>query len=172
MEAHWIVLLVAVIPFWLLQNVIHELSHGLTLRLGWNWDFKIWPFPSTALGRFTFAHVKYMKNSESTDPPEAGWALVSIMPRIVNIVFILISAFFLAVFSNMVVSILFLLFMWTNLIDFCVGMLSSLREPNKSDIWKFQSYLGIPKDYLRYTCVGMTIYQGAFVIVATLLKLL
>lgn len=172
MEAHWIVLLVAIIPFWLLQNVIHELSHGLTLKLGWGWKFKIWPFPSTKLGRFTFAHVTYEKTPDSADPPEYGWALVSIMPRIVNVAFIALSSLLLAVFANKIVSVLVLVFMWTNLIDFCVGLLSSLRSSNQADIWRFQARLGIPVDYLRYSCVGLVVYQAAFVIVATLLKLL
>ena len=72
MEAHWITLFIVLIPLWLLQNIVHELSHGLTLKMGWDWDFKIWPFPSKKLGRFTFAHVTYQKKPTSKDPGDSG----------------------------------------------------------------------------------------------------
>lgn len=172
MEAQWITLLIAIIPLWLLQNVIHELSHGLTLYLGWDWKFKIWPFPSKRLGRFTFAHVKYERVEKSKEPPNCGWALVSIMPRIVNIVLITLLMILTLSIPNKIASMALLVFMWTNLIDFCVGLLSSLKNPNMSDIWKFQQRLGVPVDYLRYSCVGLTIYMGAAVVITTLIELI
>jgi hypothetical protein len=172
MEAHWIVLCVVIVPFWLLQNVIHELSHGLTLKLGWKWNFEIWPFPSNRLGRFTFACITYEENLNSKNPGDSGWALVSIMPRIINIILIFLLVSMLALCTNKIISIILLVFVWTNLIDFCVGLLSSLKKPNQSDIWEFQKYLGVPVNYLRYSCVGFVIYQSVAVIVATLIKLL
>lgn len=172
MNAQWVTLLIVIIPLWFLQNVVHELSHGLTLKLGWGWNFKLWPFPSNKLGRFTFACTMYESTPSSKDPGDNGWALVSIMPRVVNIILMFLMAILLAVCSNMIISIVFLAFMWTNLIDFCVGMLSSLNKPNKSDIWEFQKRLEIPINYLRYSCVGLAVYQSLAVIITTLIKLL
>jgi len=172
MDAQWITFFIVLMPIWLLQNVVHELSHGLTVKLGWGWTFKIWPFPSNRLGRTTLACTIWEKTATSKDPGDSGWALVSIMPRITNMVLILLLAMLLAVCSNEIISMIFLVFMWANLIDFCVGILSSLRKQNKSDIWMFKEYLGIPTNYLRYSCVGFAIYQTIAVVVTTLIKLL
>jgi len=171
METHLIVLLITIIPFWLLQNIIHELSHGLTLYIGWKWDFKIWPFPSKKLGRFTFAHTEYKRTLKSKEPDNRGWALISIIPKIVNIIFILLCTLFLFLISNNIISILFLIFLYTNSIDFCVGLLSSLRDPNNSDIWKFRDYFQISTNYLKYWCVSISISQIVMVILITIYKL-
>lgn len=156
MAAHWIVLLIVLVPLWLLQNVIHELSHGLTLWAGWRWGFKIWPFPSKKLGRFTFAHVIYHRTEESKDPDNKGWALIAIMPRITNVVLITLALVPSMLISNKAIAMPFLIFMWTNLIDMCVGLLTSLKSPNKADIWVFQDKLQVPTDHLRYICVSVS----------------
>jgi hypothetical protein len=172
MEAQWITFLLVIVPIWFLQNVIHELSHGLTIKLGCGWNFKIWPFPSNKLGRFTFAHTIWEKTASSKDPTDSGWALIYIMPRLTNIMFMMLSVILLYVCSNTILSMILLVFMWTNFVDFCVGLFSSLKKPSKSDIWRFRDCLGIPINYLKYSCIGFIIYQSISVITTTLIKLL
>lgn len=157
MATHWIVLLIAILPFWLLQNIIHELAHGLALRLGWGWKFTIWPFPSMKLGRFTFAHVLYEPTETSTTPSSRGWGLVSIMPRIVNGVFFMCSTVLATVLRTIcpVAAVLCALFAACNLADFTFGVAGIFRrEPNQSDIWRFQAYFGIDPYNLRWVAVA------------------
>lgn len=169
MEAHWIVFLVLLIPFWLLQNTIHELSHGLTRYIGWKWKFKLWPFPSWKLGRFTFAHVKYEKTPESKELNNKDRALVSVMPKIVSAVFIIIATISSAAISNDVASIIFLMFAFFNFIDFCAGFVSVFfREPNESDMWRFQRYLDLPVKLYKLVSVGAILFLSLPVVLSTI----
>lgn len=169
MEAHWIVFLVLLIPFWLLQNTIHELSHGLTRYLGWKWNFKLWPFPSWKLGRFTFAHVKYEKTEESEELTNHDKALVSVMPKIVNSVLIILATLLSVAFSNKVASIIFLLFAWCNFVDFCFGFFSVLfREPNQSDMWRFQRFLNLPVKLYKLVSIGAMVYMALLILFSTI----
>jgi hypothetical protein len=174
MAVHWIVLLVAIIPFWLLQNIIHELAHGLALWFGWGWNFSIYPLPSMKLSRFTFAHVIYKPTATSETPTSRGWGLVSIMPRIVNGVFLMVAAT-LATFLQTVSpvsAVLCVLFAVCNLVDFSVGMVGIFRkEPNQSDIWRFQSYIGFDVYKLR-KLAAISIFLGwVFLAIPTYLLL-
>jgi len=172
MAVHWIVLLAAIIPFWLLQNIIHELAHGLALRLGWGWKFSIYPFPSTKLGRFTFAHVIYEPTATSGTPTSQGWGLVSIMPRIVNGVFLMTAATLAAVLRTVspVAAVLCALFAACNLVDFSVGMAGIFRkDPNQSDIWRFQSYIGIDVYKLRWLAAISILLGWVFLAIPTYL---
>jgi len=169
METKWIVFLVLLIPFWLLQNTIHELSHGLTRYIGWKWKFKLWPFPSWKLGRFTFAHVKYEKTEESKELTDKDKALVSVMPKIVNAVFIIMAAILSAAITNKVASIIFLTFTWFNFIDFCTGFVSVFfREPNESDMWRFQRRLDLPVKLFKALSVGAIIYMALPIALSTI----
>lgn len=170
MAVHWIVFLAALIPFWFLQNVIHELAHGLTMWLGWGWKFKIWPFPSNKLGSFTFAHVLYEPTATSRAPSNRGRALVSIMPKIINGIFITISAALTAILASAptVVIALFALFAACNLIDFSVGMVSIFRkEPNQSDLWRFKTYIDMDTYNLRWLAAGFILLGWLFMTVPT-----
>lgn len=172
MAVHWIVLLVAIIPFWLLQNIIHELSHGLALRFGWGWKFSIYPFPSMKLGRFTFAHVIYEPTATSGTPTNKGWGLVSIMPRIVNGAFFMMAVTLATLLRTVspIAAVLCALFAACNLVDFSVGMAGIFRrEPNQSDIWRFQSYIGIDVYKLRWLAAITILFGWACIVVPTLL---
>lgn len=173
METHWIVLFVCVIPFWFLQNVIHELSHGLAMYLGWKWKFKIWPFPSNRLGRFTFAHVKYERTNESKDLSDLGRGFVSIAPQLVNCVLITLTlvALLCWVSSAIVWSAILVLFMWTNFIDLSANLSTLLRSSGNTDIWKFKRYQNIPLNLLRYSCTGIVVWYAWLVIITTWVKL-
>lgn len=169
METHWIVFLVLLVPFWLLQNIIHELSHGLTRYFGWKWKFKIWPFPSNKLGRFTWAHVIYEKTAESKELKNEDVALVSVMPKIVNAVLIIVAGILSVAFSNSIASIIFLLLAWCNFVDFCVGFVSVFfKEPNESDMWQFQRNLDLPIRMFKIISIGATIYVALPILLSTL----
>jgi hypothetical protein len=172
MAVHWIVLLVALVPFWLLQNIIHELAHGLALRLGWGWRFSIWPFPSMKLGQFTFAHVIYEPTVTAVAPTSKGWGLVSIMPKIVNVVFLIVTAVLATALRTVspVAAVLCALFASCNLVDFSVGMAGIFRqEPNQSDIWRFQSYIGVDVYKLRWLAALSILLGWACMVVPTYL---
>lgn len=171
MPVHWIILLVAIFPFWLLQNIIHELAHGLALRIGWGWRFSIWPFPSTRLGRLTFAHVVYEPTSASSMPDNAGWALVSIMPRLANGALILVSSVLSLLLKPwlMVAAVLLALFATCNLIDLIVGMAGIFRAgPNQTDIWRYQTYTGADVARMRWVAVLAILLALACVAAPTL----
>jgi len=165
---------VAIFPFWLLQNVIHELAHGLALRVGWGWWFSIWPFPSTKLGRFTFAHVVYEPTPTSSVPDNRGWALVSIMPRLVNGALILVAALLSVLLTSwsMDVAVLLTLLAFYNLIDFIVGMVGIFRsEPNQADIWRYQSYMNADVGKMRWVAAA-TILLAVACVAVPILRLL
>ena len=162
MEIHWIVLLCSILPLWLLQNTIHKLAHSLTIYMGWKWKFSIYPFPSKRLdGRFTFAHVLYEMTEESKMPSKYGIALVSIMPKITNILFILKAqlwaVFFMEIPSISLIALLFSLF---NFIDFAFGALQIFRSKldNAIDIWDFQYNSEISIKTIRISVIFWTVY--------------
>jgi hypothetical protein len=166
----WIIIACSILPLWFLQNVIHELAHGLTVKIGWGWDFSIYPFPSNKLGRFTFAHVKYTNNENSKVIPEKGFGLVSAMPKIVNIVLIVLSALFIAIFYNNVYVVApLIVFTWCNYIDFTVGMLSIFKaNKTKSDIWRIQKHLNVDVKFLQilsaFSVAGFGLYSVAMTV--------
>ena len=164
---NWITILISIPILWLLQNIIHELSHGLTMKLGWSWDFKIWPFPSNRLGRFTFAHVKYFKNKNSKEVSEKERSLVSIMPKISNLIFIFLSGIFLyfQIGPAILLSIL-VVFMLCNYIDFIVGTQSIFRnskKDSKSDIWRFQRSLDLDLSKMRVIVALILVLLTVFI---------
>lgn len=169
MAIHWIIFLISILPFWLLQNVIHELSHALTIFFGWKWKFNIWPFPSKRLGRFTFANVVYMPTSESLPLEKKDWALVSIMPRIINGVFVTISSI-LAMFLHhvsMIPTLLLVLFSWCNLVDYCFGMSSIFRsEPRETDIWKYKMNMEADISKMRFIASITMMFFTAIVVIS------
>jgi len=148
--------LIAFLPMWLLQNYIHELSHGLAMRLGWKWSFKVWPFPSKKLGRFTWAHVIYFKTESSKEISKPSRGFVAIVPKIVNLVFILFGFLALMLSSGCgICSTLLLMFMFYNFIDYFVGLLSVFRsKPTDTDLWRFQQNLNIDKNTLRICVIA------------------
>jgi hypothetical protein len=163
-----VLILIVLVPFWFLQNIIHELAHGLAIRIGWGWKFSIWPFPSKKLGRFTFAHVIYEPTAASQTPTNKGWALISIMPRIVNSGLILISTTLsdILVSVSPVAAVLCALFAACNLVDFSVGMAGIFRnEPNQSDIWRFQTYMEFDVFKLRWLAAFSILFGWALLAV-------
>ena len=171
----WILLLAALVPFWLLQNIIHELAHGLTMRLGWAWRFRIWPFPSMKLGRFTFAHVVYEPSAASGTPTNKGWALVSIMPKLVNVAFMILGTVLSIVLRpvSMATAGLLVLFAVCNAVDFSVGMTRIFcRNPDEADIWKFQSYMEMDVYRLRWLSASIVVAAVGVVATATILFIL
>jgi hypothetical protein len=165
MALHWIVCLIAILPLWLLQNVIHELSHGLTLWIGWRWKFSIYPLPSTKLGRFTFAHVTYSPTASSREPAPGDWALVSIMPKIVNCVFMMLGQVGAALFESCpAVALPLALFAVFNYIDFAVGMLGIFKDKKENDLWKFQAGTEIPVRTVRIASAALVGFLGAFTV--------
>lgn len=150
MALHWIIALIALLPMWLLQNYIHELAHGLMLWFGWRWKFKVFPFPSTKLGRFTWAHVTYEPTPSSREPSSKGWALVSIMPRIVNMVLIPVSSILSVVLlAHPIPAVLLSMFALFNFVDFTAGATGIFRKKRQTDIWSFQSRMNWSLPTLR-----------------------
>lgn len=133
----WLILFV-LIPLWFLQNVIHETAHGLVVKI-FKWDFIIYPYPNTKLGRFTFASVLFIQppNSQNLTAGQIAW--VYGMPKLVNLVFIAVlnSILFLAPLNFYVFTVLSA-FLLTNLVDFQSGFFSLLRNVLEADWTRLQ----------------------------------
>jgi hypothetical protein len=136
--------------------VIHEAAHGITIGLGWKYKFSIWPFPSMRLGRFTFACVTYEPTSESKPVSDFGWALVAIMPKVVNVVLVCLSQV-CVVFVSPHIALPILLVPWFNLVDFSTAVISIFKTQNKSDTWEFQRLTGVSVVGLRIVVLGILV---------------
>ena len=134
-------------PFWFLQNCIHELSHGLTLYSS-GCRFKIIPWPSKYKGRWYFALCQWTK---WTNPSNKLKALMNIMPRISNFVFILLSYILIFSIQNEYLSAVLAVFVACNLIDFAVGLIPAYysQPKNTTDIWRFVKNLTFPIKYVK-----------------------
>lgn len=179
-DLSWWVVLAAIIPGYLIQNCIHEVSHGLTL-LPWGWTFTIHPYPlfmndttdtrHFALTRlswfipskrpegeqisFYFALCEYQDNGKPP-PSKAGWAVCDIAPRISNIVFI-VGSFVAYKLIGMPQwgSTLLAVFVACNLIDYLTAFGIFWGKRRDTDIWYFQESSGVNLWVLR-VLVGLT----------------
>lgn len=123
----WWIALIAALPVWLLQNVMHELMHGLAI-LPWGWRFKIWPFPGRINGRFYFAYVEYL-NVNNITIPGYGWVAVHLMPKIYNLMVLLVGTLlFLFVPFGAVGHTIITTLIIAQLIDFTTGMVALFRS--------------------------------------------
>jgi len=102
---NWWLVLALFVPFWLLQNIIHEISHGLVV-FSRGWGFQIYPVFHWAhrdngraryfwnppprqqrkVGEWQwyFARVVYKQDEGAKDITPKGWLLVALAPRITN----------------------------------------------------------------------------------------
>lgn len=148
----WIILAI-IAPLWLLQNTIHELSHGLTIRYLCNFDFKIWPFPSNDLGRFTFAHTTFIPRENSTDPTDRDYVFIFGAPLFVNIAMILVLYVIIFILPA-TIALPISLMCWFNLIDFSMAF-SIFKSDGVSDIWTIKKLSEISIDKLRWIVLGV-----------------
>lgn len=172
MAFHWIICLIAVLPFWLLQNIIHEAAHGLTMWFGWRWKFSIYPFPSKKLGRFTWAHVTYSSGSDSRDVDDDGKALVAIMPKIVNGVFMVGGQLLAGAISVPAAVLPLAMFATFNYIDFIVGMLGIFKSNKQNDLWQFQHHIGISAGRIKLASGALIAVMGIFTVFADIIHLI
>jgi hypothetical protein len=144
---------------WFLQNLIHELSHGLYIWVIYRWKFKIHPFPSKQLGEFTWSYISYMPKNKSKKIYVNGWASISIFPKIVNIILFSISGISL-IFISKKIYIFILIFMFFNFIDFSSGLLHIFHKKNDSDIWDFICYSKIPLRKIKILSLVWIIFMS------------
>ena len=152
MNIFWITILISIIPLWALQNILHELTHGLTIKLGWKWNFTLYPYPNTKLGRFAFASVLYEKVAGSKDMTVKDNGIVAVMPKFMNLFFIILSSILAICFlHNTIIFGILLVFIVTNFIDFVFGILTLFRSAPKEgvDLWIFQEGFGYSIHTLR-----------------------
>lgn len=172
MALHWIVCLIAVLPLWFLQNIIHEAAHGLTMWLGWRWKFSIYPFPSNKLGRFTWAHVTYSSGPDSKEVDDDGKALVAIMPKIVNGVFMVGGQFLAGAVAVPSVALPLAMFATFNCVDFIVGMAGIFKNNKQNDLWQFQSHIGISAGRVKLASAALIAVMGVFTVFADIIHLI
>jgi len=152
MNVFLITVLISIIPLWELQNVLHELTHGLTIKLGWKWNFTLYPYPNTKLGRFCFASVLYEKVAGSKDMNDKDYGIVALAPKIMNLFFIILSSILACCFlHNDIAFGVLLVFITCNFIDFVFGILTLFRSAPKEgvDLWVFQKGFGYSIHILR-----------------------
>jgi hypothetical protein len=76
----WLVV-VASLLLWLPQNAVHEGAHCLAHKYAGDEIVKFWPFPSWALGSFSFAYMSYRRRTP-VSPHLDGFCAAA--PQIVN----------------------------------------------------------------------------------------
>ena len=144
---NWILILSCMLPFWFLQNCIHELSHGLTLYPS-GCRFKIVPYPSKYNKKWYFAICHWTK---WTNPSNNMIALMNIMPRISNCIFIVFSYILIFSIQNQYLSSVLFVFILCNLVDFCIGLIPIFySSPKKTtDIWRFLEKINFSKNTIK-----------------------
>jgi hypothetical protein len=146
---HWVLMLCCVFPLWFLQNCIHELSHGLTLYSS-GCRFKIVPYPSKYNKKWYFAICHWTKWA---NPSNNMIALMNIMPRISNFVFIALSYILMFSIQNQYLSSILFVFVLCNLVDFCTGLIPIFSSSPKktTDIWRFLEKTSYSKNTVKVT---------------------
>ena len=135
---------------WLLQNIIHEMSHGIYIWIKYRWRFTIYPLPSKRLGQFTWSYINYEQTKKSKPIDNYGMATSLLIPKIVNIFFIPISFFLLMIFHEIrQVKLLLTIFVIFNYIDFSSGLINIFRKKNCNDVWNYKYYSGLSVKLLR-----------------------
>ncbi len=174
MSVFLITFLIAIVPIWFLQNAIHQLSHGLTAWFKWKWNFKIYPWPSNDSGKISFSSIIFEGNDQSKEADDPGMALVLGMPKIVSSILMILSGILaVATVGVEILSALFLVFMWANLIDFVIGLIAIFRSQDESDIWRFCELLDIStlKEF-KQGVIGILCWHAVPTILITLIVLL
>jgi hypothetical protein len=174
MSTFLITVLVIITPMWFLQNTIHQLSHGLTAWFKWKWHFKIYPWPSNNSGKISFSDIIYEGSDQSKEADDQGMVLVLWMPKIVNSILIILSGILaISTLSIEILSALFIVFLWANLIDFTIGLTSIFRSQGESDIWRSYELLNIStlKEF-KQGVVGVLCWHVVPTILITLIVLL
>lgn len=137
----WWVVLLAVIPFFFLGTLIHEVSHGLmAMYFGWGIkDLRLWP--GSYNGHFYFAWVEFDRKQELED-----WklSLIFIAPRFSNLLFFLLFLLAWSLTPWLWLKTLWMVGYVAQLVDTwvgCVGVYAKERRDH-TDIWRFQQYSG------------------------------
>ena len=123
----------------ILQIFIHKLSHILTIAIGWKWKASAFP-------------LIYYKGDSSKSISADGWALISIMPKLVNIVLIVLSL----IFVSFNIAILIGLF---NFIDYMVDIFLYIFTNRNNDFMKFNRWLNLSNNF-KYLYLLIGIYLG------------
>jgi len=165
MEVHWIAAISAILPMAFLQSVIHQLSHGLAMRIGWKWGFKIHPLPSKGASGVVWPHVTYRMCSKSCDLDMFGKAIASIAPKIANVVLVMASGIAITQLLNPTLLTLLLMFALANTVDF-MSALSIFRKSGTSDIWRFSNYTGIETSHVRWFVAAISFLLLLLVVVS------
>lgn len=135
----WFGLAVA-LPFWFLQNVIHESSHILIPALK-GCEVKIYPYPKRANGRWYMALSTWQC---ATAFPKRTRLYITAMPRIVNLwVVVLVGLVTLIPMSTYLYTLL-TVFQICAGADFTANTLGIFYPPDrKNDAWRTVEYAEI-----------------------------
>jgi hypothetical protein len=162
---------VFVLTLWLIQNVSHEGAHALTAIKYGAKIVDFWPFPSTKLGTFTFAHVSWQWG-EAGAPSNKGRALISGAPLILNTVLVTVLLASRFLFPEMGAGLATFLSAWmlTNYVDGAVSLGTFYRpEPEfkgfLTDGWSVKHQLGVPTLWCRVTAVLWHLAFGFLVLI-------
>jgi len=172
----WMMFLIPVL--WVLQNLIHELSHAMVLaRHGW--DYKIYPFyhwynfdtaetkyclsrPEEA-GRWKwyFARIDKVHTAEAENLSTSDWAVVDVMPRVTNtVLFLLCAVLYITVPQNGHFHTFLMMFAFFNSVDAVAGWLPIFCWWNKKelmDIVRFVSRTNLTRRQAQVIAICWTI---------------
>lgn len=173
MGVKWIFIITLLFPMIIFQNLIHELSRGLIMRFIYKWKFIPHIFPSKRLQKFTWSHITYTPTKLSKNPNKYKKAIIIIMPRVINIIIILLSSFLMLKTTGHV-SLFFALFAFINWIYFGSGLIYIFGNDNNSEIWKFTKLINLKLLYIKlfiilyYIVIGIPLTLNLLVILKRL----
>jgi hypothetical protein len=135
--------LVLLLPLWLLQNIVHEVSHTLIPR--WKGcKTSIYPWPSIRDGRFYFAYATWTCRMSKR---EKAWT--SAMPRVANLALLVLSTMLLAIGMPKLLATALLVLQVTNWVDFSYSTMGIFRDNPANDAWQTAKYFGWSESWLR-----------------------
>lgn len=169
----WLMLLLAV-PFWLMQNAIHEYSHGLMAK---HWKYtieKVRLYPDLVdkdkdgkIDKVYFAWIQFKKPEDrEVNPTERG--SIDIAPQLSNTAILTLSIMFRYVFFPdmwpWLASILALLAI-NQIVDASVNMSSLFKKEGGNDSWNFVKRWEINLKWARFGVIGYMLLWWAAILI-------
>lgn len=134
MDITWWLILLALIPIFLVQNVIHEISHAIPVWIRGGTLTLLKPYPHYHEGKFYFARMSF-KREKTWDDFELGW--ISLAPAVHNIfLFGFLAPFTL---DNPHLNTIFLMLWIAQAIDFTNNIKNLLRGSD-SDLPRVEGF--------------------------------
>lgn len=161
----WWLIIVFCLVFWIPQNVFHEGSHAIFIKLFKGKILEFFPFPSKRLdGMFSWAHIKYQYQK---DMSETELGLISSGPLMMSFLMIIITSFLIFQFNlNPVVDSILISLYITNWFDASYNLSTFYRKPYSkpmTDGWRSAKHFNILTSHARIFTFGWQTIFGSLI---------